>query len=96
VTKPRASLSTFTPVKADGARVGLVETKADIADQVEAPSSAASKKYPHVSVYLPADVIKTLKLVAIDRNAKVSDICAEAITEWMRQQGHERGQTFKA
>lgn len=96
MTKPRASLSTFAPVKADGAKVGFVEARTDTADQVEAPPAAASKKYPHISVYLPADVIKTLKLVAIDRNTKVSDICAEAITEWMRQQGHSRGEIYKS
>lgn len=89
----RASLSTFAPAHADGAHV---EKSAVSSADLMALPVAGKKKYPHVTVYLPADVVRTLKLLAIDSETRVSDLCAEAITEWLRQKGHARGKTFKA
>lgn len=89
----RASLSTFAPTHADGAHV---ERSTISPTDVPAQPIAGKKKYPHVTVYLPADVVRTLKLLAIDSETRVSDLCAEAVTEWLRQKGHVRGETFKA
>lgn len=53
------------------------------------------KKNPHITVYLPAEIIKTLKLLSIEGEGTVSDICARAITDHLREKGHIRGETFK-
>ncbi len=54
------------------------------------------KKYPHVSVYLPADMIKTLKLIALDHDVRLNDICATAVKEWLERNGHARSTMYKA
>lgn len=88
----RASLATFAPqaAAADGAVVTKSKTNAP------PPSLAPAKAYPKVSVYLNADEVRMLKLLGVDSNTKVSDICATAIREWLERNGHARGKIFKA
>jgi len=88
----RASLATFAPqvAAADGAVVTNTKTKA------APPPVATAKAYPKVSVYLNADEVRMLKLLGVDSNTKVSDICAMAIREWLERNGHARGKIFKA
>lgn len=85
----RASLASFRPEPFPAA-----------ATQPAAPISRPAtvevtgrKKYPHVSVYLPAATVRTLKLIALDHECRVSDLCAEAINEWLERNGHARSET---
>jgi hypothetical protein len=85
----RKTLSTFAPVpmKADGAKVMATEA-------VAAPAKA--KKPSPVSVYLTREEVRTLKLIGLEHERKVTDICATAIREWLERNGHARGKIFKA
>jgi hypothetical protein len=88
----RASLSTFRPATIAGATEGHVATIA----APEAVTASGRKKYPHVSVYLPAGTIRSLKLIALDHDRRLNDICAEAIQQWLERNGHARSETYKA
>jgi CRISPR/Cas system-associated protein Csm6 len=48
-----------------------------------------------VSVYLPASTIRTLKLIAIDHDRRLNDLCAEAIQEWLERNGHARSTSVR-
>lgn len=89
----RANLSNFAPQRVQDAKAtdAKIETSASTA-----PSGKAAVKYPKLSVYLTAEEIRTLKLIGIDSDQKVSDICSTAIREWMARNGHARGKIFKA
>ena len=92
MAKARASLGSFTPKPVvDGARV-----EADQAETVAVAASAkpVSTKPTNVTVYLPKDVVRTLKLIALDTDRRLSDICAEGIMDWLRARGHVRGEHF--
>jgi hypothetical protein len=102
----RATLASFTPQPipapvADGAEVEVttdvpkIPARATSRRKPQAEAGGAPRKYPHVSVYLPADTIRTLKLVAIEQNTRVNDLCAQAITSWLEANGHLRGRRFK-
>lgn len=94
MVKPaRTSLGSFAPTPADGARVEA--SSAAPATSVLA-AAKPNKKPSSVTVYLPRDVVKTLKLIALEDERRLSDICAEGITEWLRARGHLRGEHFKA
>jgi len=105
-TTRRATLADFAPATAprvDDARVAvapLPERAASrtVEPRVDAPAAPAPgrKKYPHVSVYLPADTIKQLKLIAIEHETTVNDLCVEAIDRWMAANGHARSKRPKA
>lgn len=85
----RQSLSTFSPApqpKADGATI-VTAIEAESAAPVE---PRKGPKYPHVSVYLRPDEIRTLKLLSLESDMKVSDIGAMAIREWLKRNGHSR------
>lgn len=90
----RASLSTFRPTPFPVATEGRVTAVAPEAAETATP--AGRKKYPHVSVYLPASTIRTLKLIAIEHDRRLNDLCAEAIQEWLERNGHARSETYKA
>jgi len=86
----RASLSTFSPQvpqpSLDAANGGRV-----IESQAEAPPAPKKgNKYPHVSVYLSADEVRTLKLLSLETGERISEICATAVREWMERNGHAR------
>lgn len=90
----RASLGTFTPkpiaAEADSARV--------VASGVTAEAVPASRKeYPKITVYLTAEEVRTLKLIALDmKGVNVSDLGAKAIREFLERNGHSRGKQFSA
>lgn len=88
----RASLSTFRPTPFPAATEGRVTSV--MPDAAEA-AATGRKKYPHVSVYLPATTIRTLKLIAIEHDRRLNDLCAEAIQEWLERNGHARSDTYK-
>lgn len=88
----RASLATFRPAPIAGATEGHVTTSA----APEAAAAPGRKKYPHLSVYLPASTIRTIKLIALEHDRRPSDICAEAIQQWLERNGHARSETYKA
>lgn len=88
----RASLATFRPTPIAGATEGHITTPA----VPEVAAASGRKKYPHVSVYLPAPTIRTLKLIALDHDRRLNDICAEAIQQWLERNGHARSETYKA
>jgi hypothetical protein len=83
----RASLATFRPQLLPDADDGETPSTFPTA---KAHPSGSRKKYPHVSVYLPASTIRTLKLIAIDHDRRLNDLCAEAIQEWLERNGHAR------
>lgn len=90
----RQSLSSFSPKPqpvADGGKV--VST---IAAETEAGEGRKGAKYPHVTVYLRPDEVKTLKLLSIETGDKMSDICAVAVREWLERNGHARTGKLKA
>jgi hypothetical protein len=89
----RASLSTFQPTPFPAATEGRVTA---IAPKASESALGGRKKYPHVSVYLPASTIRTLKLIAIEHDRRLNDICAEAVQEWLERNGHARSETYKA
>lgn len=89
----RASLSTFQPKPFAAATEGNVTA---IAPKTPEAAPGARKKYPHVSVYLPASTIRTLKLIAIEHDRRLNDLCAEAVQEWLERNGHARSETYKA
>lgn len=84
----RSTLADFaprpTPV-ADGAKV----MEAAPADASKAPRSS-------LTVYLTPEEVRTLKLICLDHNKKLTDICAEAIRDWLANNGHARGKLFEA
>jgi hypothetical protein len=86
----RPSLSAFAPqpLQADGGKVAAIT----------APSIAASKpqRPTSVTVYLTPEEVRALKLIGIEHDMKLTDICATAVREWMERNGHMRGKMFKA
>ena len=85
----RQSLASFSPKPqptADGATIvaSTPTTMAKPADNRKGP------KYPHVTVYLRPEEVRTLKLLSIETDKKMSDICAEAVREWLERNGHAR------
>lgn len=90
MNKPRTNLASFAPKAAPmpAANGGTVEESA-------VPATHAAK-YPKVSVYLSADEVRTLKLLGIETNQRVSDICAAAIRGWLETQGHARSARYKS
>lgn len=84
----RQSLATFSPQphSADGAKVIESQT----APKAEVAEGRKAQKYPHVSVYLRPEEIRTLKLLSIEQDMKTSDICAMAVREWLERNGHAR------
>ena len=99
----RPNLASFSPVQppppADDARVEHLAADQPAFTPREAPAhqpAAGERKYPHVTVYLPADTIRTLKVIALEENTRVNDLCAKAITDWLEANGHARGMKFKA
>jgi hypothetical protein len=84
----RPSLSNFAPKRIDADGANIIAT-------AEAIPSAA-KKYPKISVYLTADEVRTLKLLGVENNQRLSDIAATAVRDWMERNGHARGKIFKA
>lgn len=92
MAKARASLGTFTPKPVvDGARVEASQAETAVVAAMPEPSSTRPTS---VTVYLPKDVVRTLKLIALDTDRRLTDICAEGITEWLRTRGHLRGEHF--
>lgn len=85
----RPSLANFAPQKAppDGGKV--LEAALE-------PMPAKAKKAAIVSVYLTPEEVRTLKLIGIEHNRKLTDICATAVREWLERNGHARGKMFKA
>ena len=57
---------------------------------VEPNEQRRGPKYPHVSVYLRPEEIRTLKLLSLEMDMKVSDICGTAVREWLERNGHAR------
>ena len=90
----RASLGDFTPKPvAAGADSGKVVASGVAAEAV----SASRKEYPKITVYLTADEVRTLKLIALDmKGVNVSDLGAKAIREYLERNGHSRGKQFTA
>lgn len=87
----RASLTNFSPKPqaqppADGGKV-IQEPAEETATTQE-----RGKKYEYfpVTVYLTKEEKRTLKLVSIDTEQKISEIGATAIREWMERNGHAR------
>jgi hypothetical protein len=102
----RATLATFapTPIVTPPPEDAVVEAVSAEPEQPSRPALAkqprpapqeSRRKYPHVSVYLPADTIRTLKLIAIEHGTRVNELCAEAINAWLETNGHARGKRFK-
>ena len=95
----RASLASFTPQPVQPQAESTAAQPAPVLPASEPKAEAAPipsrRKYPHVSVYLPENVIRTLKLVAIEQNTRVNELCAQAITAWLEANGHLRGKRFK-
>lgn len=86
----RPSLSNFVPAgTADAGNVTAIQ------EALSTPAKAG-EKYPKLSVYLNADEIRTLKLIALDSGQRVSDIAATAIREWLERNGHARDKAYKA
>jgi hypothetical protein len=84
----RSTLADFAPKPApvaDGAKV----MEAAPADATKAPRSS-------LTVYLTPEEVRTLKLICLDHNKKLTDICAEAIRDWLANNGHARGKLFEA
>jgi hypothetical protein len=89
----RASLQHFAPSGADAARVEKVQMP-PVAVYGQA-SNAEKKKHHHISVYLPPDVIKTIKLLSIEGEGRISDICARAVLEWLDGRGLLRAEMLE-
>lgn len=89
----RQSLTNFAPQRVQDAKAtdATIEVSTSVAAATKTPD-----KYPKLSVYLTTAEIRTLKLIAIDSDQKVSDICSTAIREWLERNGHARGKVFKA
>lgn len=84
----RSTLADFAPKPApaaDGAKV----MQAVPQDPSKAPRSS-------LTVYLTPEEVRTLKLICIDHNKRLTDICAEAIRDWLANNGHVRGKLFEA
>lgn len=80
----RASLGSYAPPLADGAHVEPVQA----APSAVAPQAEPQKKrVKPTTVYLPPDVVRTIKLLSIDGEGTFSDICSRAIIEHLRQRG---------
>lgn len=91
----RQSLASFSPKPqpvADGATVtaSTTTTKPELTEGRKGP------KYPHVTVYLRPEEVRTLKLLSIETDTKMSDICAEAVREWLERNGHTRTGKLKS
>jgi len=86
MAKQRASLASFAPPirqpMADGAKV--------VSGAVEPAGQSTRAKYPSVTVYLRPEEIRSLKLISIETNEKLSDLCAVAVREWLERNGHAR------
>jgi hypothetical protein len=84
----RQTLASFAPqrVQPDGGKV--------VQAAAEPPTAATGKRPPSVTVYLTAEEIRTLKLIGIEHDKKMTDICAEAVREWLERNGHARGKIF--
>jgi hypothetical protein len=89
----RASLSAFAPAAPQEAP----ETGPVLEATPETPPAPTPSRGPQkgrrpvsVTVYLDSKEIRTLKLIGIDHNRRVTDICAEAIREWLQANGHAR------
>lgn len=90
----RASLNSFAPtLGADAGRVDAMPTVPPVTSETN--SKAARKTYPHVSVYLPPDVIKTIKLLSLEGEGRISDICARAVVEWLEGRGLLRAEMLE-
>lgn len=88
----RASLATFRPTPFSAATEGRVTA---VAPEAAEASPAGRKKYPHVSVYLPPETIRMLKLIAIEHDRRLNDLCAEAVQQWLERNGHARSEPYK-
>lgn len=53
-----------------------------------ARSPARTAKYPSVTVYLPPKAIRLVKELALDENRRMTDILAEAVSEYLVKRGH--------
>ena len=82
----RQSHATFAPPQGEA----LAEDRAAPAETATAPSRASAKKYHSLHVYLSAEELRTIKLIALDNGQRASDIGATAIREWLRRNGHAR------
>lgn len=60
------------------------------------PQEPAKAPRSSLTVYLTPEEVRTLKLICIDHNKKLTDICAEAIRDWLEKNGHLRGKLFEA
>jgi hypothetical protein len=89
MAKQRATLQGFTKPLATPAK-GAIEA------QLAREAGPSRPHYPKVSVYLTAEEVKALRMLYVETGRKVSDICAEAVREYMARNGHARGTTFKA
>ena len=84
----RSTLSDFAPKQvtaADGAKI----MQATGEDAPKAPRSS-------LTVYLTPEEVRTLKLICLDHNKRLTDVCAEAIRDWLAKNGHARGKLFEA
>lgn len=88
----RASLANFRPTPFPPATEVRVTA---VSPEASEPVPGGRKKYPHVTVYLPATTIRTLKLIALDHDRRLNDLCAEAIEQWLERNGHARSETYK-
>lgn len=84
----RQTLASFAPqrLQPDGGKVLQAAT--------EQSPAAMGKRPPSITVYLTAEEIRTLKLIGIEHDKKMTDICAEAVREWLERNGHARGKIF--
>lgn len=91
----RQSLTSFSPKpvpEADGANIVASQPASSLAPA----EGRKGPKYPHVTVYLRPEEVRTLKLLSIELDMKISDIGALAVREWMERNGHARTGKLKS
>ncbi|MFN7610437.1 MAG: hypothetical protein ACK5QX_05795 [bacterium] len=84
----RSTLADFAPKPApapDGAKI-----------MQAAPTEASKAARSSLTVYLTPEEVRTLKLICLDHNKRLTDVCAEAIRDWLKKNGHARGKLFEA
>ncbi|TPK79025.1 hypothetical protein FJ936_30050 [Mesorhizobium sp. B2-4-13] len=58
--------------------------------QLVTTAAEPDKKYHKLNVYLTEQEVRTIKLIALDKGKRYSDIAAQAIREWLERNGHAR------
>lgn len=79
----RASLAAFAPTS-------TTPTKSNVHKLETPPEPTAAKQYHKLNVYLSEQEVRTIKLIALEKGTRYSEIAATAIREWLERNGHAR------